>query len=203
MWFGEPLIKMKTSIDIEKIRLGDHLAFKGLFECLYPRLMALACRFVSEQVAKDLVQEVFTAYWEQKKTIQADNIQSFLYKWLQNSCLNYIKHQMVVDEYESRVRIAETRIAFLNETTDSNDLLKQIIDQDLHTVIELSVQKLPPKCAQAFRLHYFHDISRKEIAEMMEISPRTVEGHIHQALAFLRKDLKDLLLLLFMLNSIN
>ena len=88
---------MEAKIDIEKVRKGDHAAFKTFFECFYPKLMALACRFVDEQVAKDLVQEVFTSYWEQKKVIQPDNIQSFLFKWLQNSCLNHIKHQMIVD----------------------------------------------------------------------------------------------------------
>ena len=165
--------------------------------------MSLACRFVDEQVAKDLVQEVFTSYWEQKKNIQAYNIQSFLFKWLQNSCLNHIKHQMIVDEYESRVRIAEARIAFLDESSDANDVLKAVINQDLREIIELSVNKLPPKCAQAFRMAYFHDISRKEIAEIMEISPRTVEGHIRQALSFLREDLKDLFMLIFMLSNMN
>ena len=32
----------------------------------------------------------------------------------------------------------------------------------------------------------------------MGISPRTVDGHIQQALNFLREDLKDLFLLVFM-----
>ena len=167
---------MEAKIDIEKVRKGDHaVLLNHFFECFYPKLMALACRFVDEQVAKDLVQEVFTSYWEQKKVIQPDNIQSFLFKWLQNSCLNHIKHQMIVDEYESCVRIAEARIAFWGESTDSNDVLKSVINQDLREIIELSVNKLPPKCAQAFRLAYFHDISHKEIAEIMGISPRTVE----------------------------
>ena len=129
---------MEAKIDIEKVRKGDHAAFKTFFECFYPKLMALACRFVDEQVAKDLVQEVFTSYWEQKKVIQPDNIQSFLFKWLQNSCLNHIKHQMIVDEYESCVRIAEARIAFWGESTDSNDVLKSVINQDLrdHSLVE-------------------------------------------------------------------
>ena len=55
---------MEAKINIEKVRKGDHVAFKAFFECFYPKLMALACRFVDEQVAKDLVQEVFTSYWE-------------------------------------------------------------------------------------------------------------------------------------------
>lgn len=194
---------MQLPIDIEKLRQGDPVAFQHFFECFYPKFMALACRFVDENVAKDLVQEVFVSYWEQKKVIEADHIQSFLYKWLQNSCLNHIKHQMVVGEYEARVRIAEARIAHLNEVSDFNDVLKQVMDQDLREIIEQSVKKLPPKCAQAFRLCYFHDMSHKEIAEVMDISPRTVEGHIRQATKFLRADLRDILTLVLMFCNIN
>lgn len=194
---------MEAKIDIEKVRGGDRVAFKAFFESFYPKLMALACRFVDEQVAEDLVQEVFASYWEQKRSIRPDNIHSFLFKWLQNSCLNYIKHQMVVDEYEARVRIAEARLTFLNETSDANEVLKSVMDRNLREIIEQSVVKLPPKCAQAFRLAYFHDLSHKEIAEIMEISPRTVEGHIRQALVFLREDLRGLFMLTFMFCNMN
>lgn len=186
---------MQLPVDIQKVKGGDRAAFKSFFECFYPKLMALACRFVDEHAAKDLVQDVFVSYWEQKKLIEADNIQSFLYKWLQNKCLNYLKHQMVVEEYEARIRIAEARITFLNDRTDTNDVLKQIIDKDLRELIEDSVKKLPPRTAEVFRLCYYHDMPHKEIAKVLDISPRTVESHIRHAVLFLREDLKDLLML--------
>lgn len=167
---------MHAPVDIEKVKQGDSAAFRSFFECFYPKLMALACRFVDEHAAKDLVQEVFTSYWERKREIEADNIQSFLYKWLQNSCINYLKHQMVVNEYESSIQIAEARMAFLASRTDTNDVMKQIINQDFREIIELSVDKLPPKCAQAFRLCYFEDMSHKEIAAVEELVYRRRDG---------------------------
>lgn len=186
---------VQLPIDIQKVREGDCVAFKSFFECFYPKLMALACRFVDENAAKDLVQDVFMSYWEQKTLIDADNIQSFLFKWVQNRCLNYLKHQIVVEEYEAKIRIAEARITFLKDRTDSNDVLKQVIDWDLREQIEASVKKLPPKAAEIFRLCYYEDISHKEIAEKLEISQRTVESHVRTAVLFLREDLKDLLIL--------
>lgn len=184
------------SIDINKIKQGDYVAFRSFFEFFYPKMMAMACRFVDEQAAKDLVHDTFTTYWEKKKEIDAQNLQSFLYKSLQNNCLNYLKHQRVVEEYEARMHIAKARIDFLCERTDSNDVFKQIQDRDLREIIELSVSKLPPRTAEAFRLCYYHDLSHKEIAVAMNISARTVETHIRQAILFLREDLKDISLLL-------
>lgn len=185
-----------AGFDMSKVREGNTEEFKKFFELLYPKLMALACRFVDEYVAKDLVQEVFASYWERKDSIRANNIQSFLYRWLQNSCLDYIKHQMVVEDYELKIRMTEARIKFISQTTDTNDIIKQVISQDIREVIEASVIKLPPRCAQAFRLCYYHDMSYKEIAEVMNISHRTVEVHVQQAIKLLRKELKSLFILL-------
>ncbi|MDR1601142.1 MAG: RNA polymerase sigma-70 factor [Tannerella sp.] len=182
---------MKTPIDMEKVRQGDRTAFRDFFACFYPRLMALACRFVDEDAANDVVQDVFASYWERKHTIEADNIQSFLFKWVQNHCLNYIKHRMVVEEYEAQVRLANARVVFLENMSDANDTLRQLMSRNLLEVVEEAVRKLPPKCAQAFRLCYFEDFSHKEIAETMHISPRTVEGHIRQAILFLRDELRN------------
>ena len=180
------------SIDINKIKYGDEIAFKNFFAYFYPKMMALARRFVSEQVAKDLVHDTFTIYWERKEQIDVQNLHSFLFKCLQNSCLNYLKHQTVVAEYEAEVQIAKARIDYLCENTDYNTVFKQIQDRNLHEVIEASVDKLPPRTAEAFRLCYYHDLSHKEIANVMKISPRTVETHIRQAILFLREDLKDI-----------
>lgn len=190
-------------IDIDKVKQGDPDAFRDFFTYFYPKLMSLACRFVDEQTADDLVQDIFTVYWERKHLIEADNIRSFLYKWLQNNCLNHLKHQLVVEEYEARVRLAEARVAYWENMTDSNDVLKQIIDKDLFQMIEGAVEKLPPKCAQAFRLCYYQDLSHKEIAQIMDISPRTVEGHIQRAMIFLRSDLSNLLMFVFMFYNTN
>lgn len=192
---------MKDAIDIQKLKQGDREAFRLFFECFYPKLMALACRFVDEHTAKDLVQEVFVSYWENKKEIEARNIYSFLCKWLQNNCLNYLKHQMVVEEYEKRVRIAEARMNFIDEKTDTNEVFKQIITHDIREVIENSVNKLPPKCREVFWMYYFQDMSHKEIADRLHISVRTVETHVRQAVLFLRKDLKHIFLLMLLLSK--
>ncbi|MDH6356210.1 RNA polymerase sigma-70 factor [Parabacteroides sp. PF5-9] len=189
-------------INIDKLKQGDEETFRRFFTYFYPKLKAFACRFVDENTAEDLVQEVFTSYWEQKKKIEADNIRSFLFKWTQNKCLNHLKHKMVAEEYEAHLHIAQARMAFLDQMTDKNEVFRQIVDRDLRELIEEAVNKLPPKCAQAFRLCYYQEMSHKEIAQEMGISHRTVEGHIRQATRFLREDLSDILTLIFMFYNI-
>lgn len=181
---------------MSQVKAGDLNAFKNFFEFFYPKLMALACRFVSDETAKDIVQEIFATYWEQKESIEADNIHSYLFKCVQNKCLNYLKHEMIVDE--AHIRIAEQRILSISSSSDSNDTLQNLITRDIYEVVESSVQKLPPRCAEAFRLCFFHDLPQKEVAVIMNISLRTVETHIRNAVAFLKTDLHDLLLLILL-----
>lgn len=192
---------MSFSININKIKKGDASSFKDFFEFLYPKLMSLACRFVNEEVAKDVVQEVFVTYWEQKEVLDADNLQSYFYKCVQNKCLNYLKHEHIVDEVH--LRIAEQRLIALDLALDENETFKNLITKDIYEVVECSVKKLPPRCAEAFRLCFFHDISQKEAAIIMNISTRTVESHIRQAVNFLKCDLHDLILLLILFYHSN
>lgn len=182
---------------MSQVKAGDLNAFKNFFEFFYPKLMALACRFVSDEAAKDIVQEIFASYWEQKENIEADNIHSYLFKCVQNRCLNYLKHEMIVDE--AHIRIAEQRIQSISCASDSNDTLQNLITRDIYEVVESSVQKLPPRCAEAFRLCFFHDLPQKEVAVIMNISLRTVETHIRHAVTFLKTDLHDLLLLILLI----
>ena len=67
----------------------------------------------------------------------------------------------------------------------------QVVNQKFTTVTAL-----PESYRQAFVMHRFRDMSYKEIAETLEVSPKTVDYRIQQALKQLRIDLKDYLPLL-------
>lgn len=183
---------MQQSFDIQKVKQGETIEFKRFFDFLYPRMMSLACRFVNDEDAKDIVQETFADFWGQRYHINIVNEPSYLYKSVQNKCLNHIRHQEVVDSHAAEVKIAQARMEYLASHTDDNELFRQISDQNLRELIETSVQKLPPKCQEAFRLCYFHEMTSKEASEIMGLSHRTVEGHVQKALVHLREDLGPL-----------
>lgn len=190
-----------NTIDINKVQKGDETEFRLLFNIFYPRLMSVACRFVPEYIAEDIVQSVFVMYWEQKAVLIPNAIHSFLYKCTQNNCLDYLKHQSVVLGHEEEVRLAEERIAFQLQGSDVNELWNEVVERDIKRLLEASIAKLPPKCRQAFELSYFNEMTYREIAEVMHISPRTVEEHVQKATKFLRADLKEILFcLLFLLR---
>ena len=105
---------------------------------------------MDEDIAKDLVQDVFSMYWENKESIEADNIHSYLFKCVQNKCLNHLKHEAVVKKYEAKLQIAEARIASFNAHLGNNDTRQRLVARDIKDIVEESVSKLPPRSAEAF-----------------------------------------------------
>ena len=180
---------LSPDIDLQALQKGNEMEFHRFFNLFYPRLMSLACRFVPEYVAEDLVQDVFIRYWEQKEMLKPDSLHSYLYKCTQNNCLNYIKHQHVEDDYASMVREAEERILAMAEHSDVNILWNEMLERDVRKTLNEAIEKLPPKCREAFVLSFYHEMTYKEIGERMGVSPRTVEEHVQKA----HKVLRDLL----------
>jgi len=184
------------------IKAGNKDSFPHFFEFYYPKLMRLACRFVDDEEAKDLVQDVFVDYWKMKQNIDITNASSYLYKSIKNKCFNHIRHQTVVNDYASSLKVAHARMEYLENTSEDNEVFNQVNNRNLRELIEASAAKLPPKCQEAFKLCFFHEMTSKEAAELMGVSPRTVEGHIQKAILHLRADLNPYIFLLLFTDFI-
>lgn len=104
-------------------------------------------------------------------------------------------------------RTTRTRINF-NPATQRADtrfyeeMQEMLQDTDYYQIEELAkriedaVAALPESYREAFVMHRFRDMSYKEIAETLGVSPKTIDYRIQQALKQLRVDLKDYLPLL-------
>ena len=78
-------------------------------------------------------------------------------------------HQKIVDEF------TEDQADQLDE---ENELIVLLFDE---------IEKLPPKCKEIFKMNRFERLKYREIALKLELSERTVENHIANALKLLRE----------------
>jgi len=94
---------------------------------------------------------------------------------------------------------SETRY-WKNQTDDIPSNVDAFLAEELLTRIHEAIEQLPPAYREAFVLHRFKDNSYKEIALKLNVSTKTVDYRIQQAMKLLRADLKDYfpLLLLFL-----
>ncbi|WP_195655742.1 RNA polymerase sigma-70 factor [Bacteroides sp. 1001136B_160425_E2] len=173
---------------LSAIQRGDQKAFDALFRKYYPTLCAYGHRFVDLEDAEEIVQDSLLWIWENRENLIIEiSLSSYLYKMIYRKALNKLAH---IDAAQRA------------DTQFYEEMKEMLQDTDIYQIEELTRQikdaiaNLPESYREAFVMHRFQDMSYKEIAEILEISPKTVDYRIQQALKQLRLDLKDYLPLL-------
>jgi RNA polymerase sigma-70 factor (family 1) len=197
MFAFAPVLNRKLAINIdihiEEIRNGNQAAFEKVFRLLYADL----CRYANNMLrdkdeAEDLVQNTFVGFWEKRQQIiVVGSLKSYLYKAVYNHCLNKIKHATVKQEHEAYVANN-----FSEAAIGSNYLANELEEN-----IEKAIEKLPEQCGKIFKMSRFDELKYQEIADILEISVKTVENQIGKALKIMRVELSEYLVSLLIFIS--
>ena len=175
----------KDIILIERLRKGDMQAFEHLFKAYYEKLCLFAARFTDDiYAAEEIVADTYALLWEKRETILINlSFRPYIYRAVQNRCLNYLKHRHVEKEYIDYI---------LKTHLPSHDFHDPAGEEELEKEVEEAIEGLPEKCREIFKLSRFHQLRYNEIAHRLGISPKTVERQISIALEKLRCHLKHL-----------
>ena len=169
----------------------DEQAFKKLFLEFYPALCVFALRYVpQEEIARDIVQDVFFKIWKNRKNIDINtSFRNFLITSVRNDCTDFLRKQEVENRYMMK--------NILSATYTSPEEIYTL--KELETTIGEALANLPPNVREAFEMNRFNGMTYVAIAEKMTVSPKTIEVYISRALKILRVELRDYLtfLLLF------
>ena len=173
---------------LSAVQRGDQKAFDTLFRRYYPMLCAYGHRFVELEDAEEIVEDSLLWIWENRETLVIESsLNSYLFKMVYRRALNKLAH---IDATQR----ADTR--FYEEMQEMLQDTDYYQIEELAKGIEDAVAALPESYREAFVMHRFRDMSYKEIAETLGVSPKTIDYRIQQALKQLRVDLKDYLPLL-------
>lgn len=182
------------------LQKGDENAYVYLVKTYHRPLFVYALSLTNDHdMAEDIVQDVFIKTWEFRLRLKSErNIKSFLYKITYNEFVNLYRKNQIVSELE------KTYVEALDEAIDDGnaELLKQKI-----VILTESIDKLPEKCKEVFLLSKQEGLTNIEISEYLNISSKTVEGHLTKAYSFLREQigdkLKTILFLLFGIRKLS
>jgi len=167
------------------IKQGNEDAFNKLFRAYYSKLCHYAVMLgCCGEDAEEIVQELFTKLWMNRQKTEIDiSAKSYLYKSTRNAVINLVEHQRIKQKYAGEEILAKT------EFFDVNPLLVA----ELQEHIQSAINKLSEGRKQIFILSRSDGLSYQEIAEKLNISPKTVENQMGHALKQLREELKDYL----------
>jgi RNA polymerase sigma-70 factor (ECF subfamily) len=179
--------KRKDEISPSKISDRDTDEFERMFRLHFLSLARYAYKFVyNVAVAQDLTQSVFLRIWELNgKWDPRGTVKSYLFSALKNKCLNYIKHNKVVKEweYEEHLISEHSQINMDWEESDRKTKLDHAISQAL--------EKMPGKRREVFELSRNEGLTYSEISDLLGITKKSVENHMGNALKFLKEELSS------------
>ena len=163
--------------------------FRTYFRDLYPQLARYAARLLGDSDVDDVLQGSFLELWNRRTDIlEPAHVKSFVYRSVYTHALNVIKHRQVVRKYSDAVIDMENRRLDSLDPNNS-EVLQKLRNDELQQRIDLAINELPPKSRQVFVMSYLHGLKNKEIAEVMNVSVRTEDAHIYNALRQLRSKL--------------
>jgi RNA polymerase sigma-70 factor (ECF subfamily) len=159
------------------VRNSDAGAFKTLYYRYYDALYQFLyskCR--SSELARDLLQEVFTRIWQTRARINPEqSIKAYLYR---------IANNLSIDHMRKKVRERKYQVE-MNKQGKQNAR-----DLEMSITIRKAIENLPEKYRLVFQLSRFEGLTYAEISAVCKISIKTVESRMSRALQILRKALK-------------
>jgi RNA polymerase sigma-70 factor (ECF subfamily) len=162
---------------------------KEQFLQIYHLYVDAVARFLSyytkdKFLLEDLLQEVFIKLWKYKNSIDPENphLKTYVLKTARNVALSHFE-----DKKKDPVEIREKIIQ-----KDKSNVLDQDLDiHDLNTKYRKALKAAPNKARNVYLMNREEGLTYREIAGVLEISPRTVEVHISKVLSILRRELKE------------
>jgi len=170
---------------IVRLKEGDQTAFELLFHFYYPGLVIYASQFTADRdEAEEIVQDFFVRFWQKHQQILlSDSLKNYFFSSVRNSSFNYLKHRKIETNYLKEIYdLSNAHLAY-----DTN----LYVTSDLQEKIKSSIDLLPEKCREIFMMSRIHGLKNEEIAIELNLSKRTVETQISNALKVLRVELKD------------
>ena len=158
-------------------RLDDQQAYRELYTSLYSYLFGFAKTIVqSRESAEEVVSDVFIKLWERRKELEKiENLKVYLYVATRNIAFNYLDKQ----KRNSTNSIDDVEAEFTSIDFDPEQLL---ITADMLALIQKAIDQLPPKCKIIFKLAKEDGLKYREVAEVLNISVKTVENQLAIAL---------------------
>lgn len=164
-----------------------------LFKETYPMLFCYAQKIVGYDDAEDVLEEVFLDICKRKDFIEiGDKINSFLFRAVYTRCINILHRRNSVHGHIKLIEEVHQRQLDMLEDDHNKIIIEKLENNELGYILKKKIEELPEKCRESFKMSYIYNMRNEDIADVLNVSIRTVESHIYHALKILRNELKQL-----------
>jgi RNA polymerase sigma-70 factor (ECF subfamily) len=128
----------------------------------------------SHTIAEDCIQDVFLIVWEKRANlVKVEDIKAYLTIITKNHCLKLLKlktNTTIVDENY-----------FFDFKTKSLDPESTLLNEEFQKIVLSQINDLPKKCREIFMLVKDKEMKYKEVANLLNISEKTVQAQLQIA----------------------
>lgn len=175
--------KYSDMVLVQRLQENDEEALTIIYNEYWEIMFLASYNLVKDRaVCEDIVQEVFISLWQRRAKLEIKvSLKSYLYSSTVYKVYDHFNKnkKMLKDELFDNF---ESKIETSNPET-------KLMHQELIAYMDSIVDSLPDKCKEVYKLSREKMLTNKEIAEQLNISQRTVEGHISKALKVLKETL--------------
>lgn len=168
---------------LSRLSSGDETALLVIYKHHWKRLFVSAFNVLKDRSAcEDILQEIFLQLWIRRETLDIKtSLSAYLYAATRYQVFRTIRTKPVAEHVFENLQDR-----FTSPSPEDRLHLKE-----LSTRINQVVDTLPDQCRLIFKMSREEHLSHKQIAERLNISPKTVENQIAIALKKLRLSLGD------------
>ncbi len=159
----------------KKVQKGDVKSLEVLFDRYYNVLCNFAYLFLkNEECAKEIVSELFINIWQKRREIIIrESLKSYLYKSVKNAVISKKRKEKKTE------RLMEDSDLNNPEFITPETLL---LRKELEEKVNQLFSDLPLKSGLVFRMKRIDGLRYKEISKILNISEKTVENHMGNAI---------------------
>jgi RNA polymerase sigma-70 factor (family 1) len=163
---------------VNKIALyDDALAYKELFLLYHPRLLSFSTSITrSRECAEEVVSDVFLKIWHNRNSLsRIENFHLYIYIITKNLSIN----RLLKLKKEKTFSIDDTIVDFRSIYMDPEQLM---MTAEMFRKVRKAINELPPRCQLIFKLVKEDGLKYREVAELLNLSTKTVENQMTIAL---------------------
>jgi RNA polymerase sigma-70 factor (family 1) len=155
----------------------DAAAYKELFLLYHARLISFSFSITkSKESAEEVVSDVFLKIWTKRTSLtRVNNFHLYIYIITKNISINYLVKQ----KREQSFSFDDSLVEFKSIYPDPE---QSMITSETFRRVHLAIQALPPKCQLIFKLVKEDGLKYREVAELLELSLKTIENQMTIAL---------------------
>jgi len=175
-----------------RLLLDDEEAFTALFYSYKDKLYGFIFGITgADEVAKDIVQDVFLKIWNTRhRSQEIENFNALVYRMARNAALDQLKRV-------SRESAALSDLRLRSDDHTSSDPFEDMKATDIQLKYEYALKNLPKQQRMVYELRHLEGEEYSEIAKKLNLSVATIRSHFRNALNTLKASIFLFLIVLF------